>query len=345
MKMLNKYKINRVLLHALFWFLSMLAFAFIFKLSDSIGSLDIIYSVFFHVSVSTSVYLNFFGIKKWFINNCFLTYTVFTIAIIAVAVFLNHYTFEVLVDLVLPDYYFISQFNFAETAVIIIVYLIITTATKLSKSWFDLQKENQRMVKEEKEKLDSQLHILKAQINPHFLFNSLNVIYSLALKNDKVTAEVILKLSDILRYVIYDSTQDKVTLDSEVLLLKKYIELQNYRVEDSASINFISKIEEDVKIAPLIFLTLVENSFKHGIKSATENVFINIRLHSNAEGVYFEIENNKTKTNQKNKNPYGVGLENIKKRLMLQYHDKHKLEIYDGKDTFKVCLKIEHEKN
>jgi sensor histidine kinase YesM len=345
MTILNKYNINRVLFHALFWFLSILAFAFIFKLSDSVYSLDIIYSIFFHATVFPGVYLNFFGIKKWFIKYCYLEYSVFAIAIIAFTAFLNHYTFEVLVDLVLPDYYFVSQFNFAETGLIITVYLIITTATKLSKSWLDLQKVNQRMIKEEKEKLDSELHNLKAQINPHFLFNSLNVIYSLALKNDKVTAEVVLKLSDILRYVIYDSTQDKVTLNSEVSLLRNYIELQKYRVEDSTPINFISTIEEDVNIAPLIFLTLVENSFKHGIKSDTENVFINIRLHSNAEYVYFEIENNKAKINQHNKNSNGVGLENIKKRLMLQYPGKHTLNIYNSKDIFKVCLKIENEKS
>jgi LytS/YehU family sensor histidine kinase len=345
MSILNKYKINRVLFHILFWVLSILAFAFIFKLSDSISRLDIIYSIFFHIAVFTGVYLNFFGIKKWVIKNCYFRYSVFAITIIAFAAFLNHYTFEVLVDLVLPDYYFVSQFNFGETAVIITVYLIITTATKLSKSWFELQRMNQRMVKEEKEKLDSELHNLKAQINPHFLFNSLNVIYSLALKNDKLTAEVVLKLSDILRYVIYDSTQDKVTLDSEVSLLKKYIELQKYRVEDSAAISFISNVEEDVKIAPLIFLTLVENSFKHGIKSDTENVFINITLNSDAEKITFEIENNKSKTNTNSSNPNGLGLENIKRRLMIQYPDRHKFEVYDSKDTFKVCLEIEHEKS
>lgn len=345
MSALNKCKINRVLFHFLFWVLSVLAFAFIFKLSDAISSLDIIYSIFFHIAVFTSVYLNFFGIKKWLVKNCYLRYCVFTITIIAFAVFLNHYIFEVLVDLALPDYYFVSQFSFGETAVIITVYLIITTATKQSKSWFELQKLNQRMVKEEKEKLDSELHNLKAQINPHFLFNSLNVIYSLALKNDKLTAEVVLKLSDILRYVIYDSTQDKVTLNSEVSLLKKYFEIQKYRVEDSAAISFISNVEEDVKIAPLIFLTLVENGFKHGIKSDTENVFINITLNSDAEKITFEIENNKSKTITNSNKPNGLGLENLKRRLMIQYPDRHKFEVFDNEDTFKVCLEIEHEKS
>jgi sensor histidine kinase YesM len=290
MSILNKYKLYRILFHSLFWFLSIIVFAFIFKLSDSIYRLDIIYSIFFHITVFTGVYLNFFGIKKWFLKNRYLEYSVFVITLIAFAVFLNQYTFEVLVDLVLPDYYFVSQFNFTETGVLITLYLTVTTATKLSQSWFELQKVKQRMVKEEKEKLDTELHNLKAQINPHFLFNSLNVIYSLALKNDKVTAEVVLKLSDILRYVIYDSTQENVTLSSEVSLLKKYIELQKYRVEDTTPITFTSNIEVDVKIAPLIFLTLLENSFKHGIKSDTENVFICIKLHSDAEKSFLRLK-------------------------------------------------------
>ncbi len=133
MSILNKYKIYRILFHVLFWVLSILAFAFIFKLSDVISSLDVIYSIFFHIAVLTGVYLNFFGIKKWIVKNCYLRYSIFAITIIAFTVFLNHYTFEVLVDLVLPDYYFVSQFNFCETTVIITAYLIITTATKLSK--------------------------------------------------------------------------------------------------------------------------------------------------------------------------------------------------------------------
>jgi LytS/YehU family sensor histidine kinase len=343
MSIQNKIHLTRVLFHTLFWILSIFVFAFIFKLSGSISKLDIIYAVFFHISIIAGVYLNFYGIEKWFRKDRYLNYSVFTITVVAFVVFLNHYTFEVLVDLVLPDYYFISQFNLTETGVIITIYLIITSATKLSTSWFELQKVNQRIVKQEKEKLDTELQSLKAQINPHFLFNSLNVIYSLALKNDEATADVILKLSDILRYVIYGSTQHQVMLDSEVSLLNKYIELQKYRVEESTPITFISKIEKDVKIAPLIFLTLVENSFKHGIKSDTENTFINIRLHSNAERVFFEIENNKTKNHDNN--PNGVGLENIKKRLIIQYPDRHQLMVYDKEDSFKVCLVIEHEKN
>lgn len=336
-------KQNRILFHILFWISSIFAFAFIFKLSNSICKLDIIYTLFFHIIIITAVYLNFWGIKRWFRINSYLKCTLSAIVIIAFAILLNHYIFEVFVDLVLPDYYFVSQFNDAETGIIIVIYLIITSTIKLSKSWFDLQRMNQRLIIEEKEKIDGELQSLKTQINPHFLFNSLNVIYSLALKKDEATTEVILKLSDILRYVIYDSTQNKVTLNSEVSLLKKYIELQKYRVEDSTPIKFISNIEKDVEVAPLIFLTLVENSFKHGIKSDTDNLFLNIDLYSDSDKVCFEIENNKAETDTTSNRSSGVGLENIRKRLALQYSNKYKLEISENEKTFKVYLEIEHE--
>jgi sensor histidine kinase YesM len=341
-KQIKRY-LSRAVLHALFWILAILVFAFIFRLSGSISTLDIIYAIFFHVSVIAGVYANYYGIERWLRKGFYVRYSVFILTITVLVVLLNQYTFGVLVDLVLPGYYFVSQFNLAETGIIFIIYLIITSATKLLQAWFELQKLNQRMVKEEKEKLDSELRSLKAQINPHFLFNSLNVVYSLALKNDETTAEVILKLSDILRYVIYDSARDQVSISSEVLLLNKYIELQKYRVEDSTPITFTSEIEKDVMIAPLILLTLIENSFKHGIKSDTENVFINIRLHSGTDSVYFEIENNKA--NNHSNNPDGVGLENIRKRLMIQYPGRHTLDVYDNNDTFKVCLKIGHEES
>jgi len=336
-------KIRRVFLHALFWIVSVFVFAFIFRLSEIISRLDVIYALFFHITIIGCVYLNFLGIKLWFDKGQYLKYFVFVLINIVATVFLNQYSFDVLVDLILPNHYFVSQFNNTEIGIITLVYLTITSTIKLSKSWFDLQRINRQVIETEKEKIDSELQSLKSQINPHFLFNSLNVIYSLTLNNDESTPEVILKLSDILRYVIYDSTQDKVLLSSELSLLKKYIDLQKYRIEDEASINFNSEIAYDVKVAPLLFLTLLENSFKHGIKSEIENVFINIKLYSNKDKIFFEIENNKPVTKQNSNKENGVGLENIRKRLALQYPDKHKIKVLDNVNTFKVYLEIEHE--
>ena len=342
--MILKTKIvNRVIFDTLFWLLSTLVFAFIFRLSEEINRLDIIYSLFFHLTLLLTVYSNFWAINKWFKKRKNLAYFVFVVVLISIAIPLNQFTFSTLIDFVLSDYYFVSQFNNLEIGLIVSIYLIITTAVKLASSWFELQQANQRIAEEQKEKVDSELQSLKAQINPHFLFNSLNVIYSLTLKKDDMASEVVLKLSDILRYVIYDSQQDKVTLSSEVVLLQNFIDLQRYRIEDTTPINFTTQIQQNVKVAPLLFLTLVENSFKHGIKSDTENVFIDIKLFSDEKKVIFEIENNNTEANIEGKLEKGIGLENIRRRLLLQYPNQHQFRILDNTDTFKVYLEIAHE--
>lgn len=339
----NTKKTNRVFLHTLFWLVSILAFAFIFRLSENMDRLDIANSLFFHFSIIICVYINFLGIKRLVNKGSYAKFFIFLSVIIIGTVALNLYTFNVLIDVILPAYYFVSQFNYIEIGIITFIYLSITAAIKLFKSWFDLQSLNRQIIESKKEKIDNELQSLKSQINPHFLFNSLNVIYSLSLKNDKVTPEVVLKLSDILRYVIYDSTQDKVLISSELSLLNKYIALQKYRVDDGASIKLTSKIDYDVKVAPLIFLTLLENSFKHGIKSDIEDVFINVKIFSDSKKTSFDIENNTSETERNTHNPNGVGLENIRKRLALEYPNKYELRITDKDNKFKVYLEIEHD--
>ncbi len=336
-------RIYRVLSHTLFWIVSIYVFAFIFRLMENIDRLDIVYSLFFHFSIILSVYFNFLGINKLASKGSYLKYFMLLPIIIVSTVSLNLFTFNLFVDFILPDFYFVSQFNYIEIGIITLVYLTVTSSIKLSKSWFDIQKMHRKHIEAEKEKIDSELQSLKSQINPHFLFNSLNVIYSLTLNNDKATSEVVLKLSDILRYVIYDSTKEKVLLSSELSLLKKYIDLQKFRIEDEASISLTNEIDYDVKVAPLIFLTLLENSFKHGIKNDIENIFININLYSDKKKIAFKIENNKSETEQNTQKPSGVGLKNVRKRLTLEYPDKHKLIIQDKGNRFMVYLEIEHE--
>lgn len=291
---------NKVIIHTLFWCLSIFIFAIIFRISDKTHKLDFIYSALFHFSIIISVYINFEAISTLFMQGKYMLYALFSIVNVAVTIGINKLTFSKIADVVLSGYYFVEQFSKLEIGILVVLFLAITSALKLAKSWFDLQHMSKRMVEVEKEKIDGELKTLKAQINPHFLFNSLNVIYSLALKNDKATPEVVLKLSDILRYVIYDSTQEDVSLKSEIALLEKYIDLQKYRTEESTPIKFNYETKEDVKIAPLILLTLLENSFKHGIKADTDNVFININLSSDDKKVYFEIENNKGETRSDN---------------------------------------------
>lgn len=330
-------------LHILFWLFSIAAFAIVFRLSDSVDRLDFYYSALFFVSIVPGVYLNFWALGVFFQHQKYTYYLAFFMLTIALITIINFATFAYLTNWILPNYYFVNQFNLLELVIIILSFLGITTTLKLSESWFRLQQVKAKMIAIEKEHLKTELEGLKAQINPHFLFNSLNVLYSLTLKSDSATPEVILKLSDVLRYVLYDSQKDKVSLQSEVELIEKYIALQKYRIEDSSSIAFKHTIEKDTFVAPLLFLPLVENSFKHGLKGDTENTFVEFNLRVDENQIQFITRNNKKDSTDVNlEQEGGIGIKNIKKRLQLLYPNKHHFEALEMEDYFMVKLEIRH---
>lgn len=334
---------TKIFSHLAFWVLAILAFGFIFRITEVIDRLDVIYSMLFHISIMLGVYINFYWIDKLLNKRFYLPYILMFALTLSGMVLVNIYTFDRFVDLICPDLYMVNQFRYLELIIISIIYLLISSAIKLSQQWFNLQKAKHETTKLEKVRIDTELQKLKSQINPHFLFNSLNVIYSKSLSKDQDTSGVILKLSDILRYVIYDSRKESVTLASEVLLLRKYIDLQKYRIEDNVRITFTNDADYEAQVAPLIFLTLLENAFKHGGKSDLEDPFIEIDLRSDAKKIYFTIINNKISTEIASENRVGIGLQNIKKRLALEYPQKHRFEIEVTDKTFKIYLEIEYE--
>ncbi len=341
---MKKYWIIRTLLHVAFWSISILVFGYIFKISHNIGKIDIIYSTLFHLSIILGVYFNRFAIIPYFLQKNKYTLYMLSLLICAIAVtVLNQLSFSLLSDYLLPSYYLVSQFNFMETGVLVLIFLGVTTLILLSESWFKLQETKRKIIKIEKENINNQLKALKAQINPHFLFNSLTVLYSLALKNAKETPATILMLSDILRYVIYDSGQETVRIKSEVKLLNHYLMLQKHRIDESSDITFQADIIDDVQISPMIFLPLVENSFKHGVKGDVSDTFVHINMFASKETVRFEISNNKgTKDFQvaRSENS-GIGIANTRKRLKLLYPNKHQFAVIENMCNFKVNLSIE----
>lgn len=335
--------LNRILLHILFWLVSLIVFGYMFKISDVIERIDVIYSVLFHLSICLGVYLNLLLLIPLLLNRKkFVLYILLLVFLIIGITFLNQLTFSRFADVLLPDYYFVSQFNYLYTCILVAGYLIVVTFLKLSKSWFKLQEINRHFTNIEKENLNSQLKALKAQINPHFLFNSLNVLYSLTLKQSNETSDAIIKLSDILRYVIYDSNKETVSIKSEVELINNYLNLQKYRIDSSSKINFETNIQDEIQISPMLFLPLVENSFKHGIKGDILNTYVSISIFASNEMVQFEIDNNKgINDSLTGKTEGGIGLTNIRKRLNLLYPDKHQFIIDEDETKFKVLLKIE----
>ncbi|WP_020533802.1 sensor histidine kinase [Flexithrix dorotheae] len=337
--------VYRVSQHILFWMTSFLGFAHLFKIGDTVQKIDYIFAGFFHVSLILGVYINLlFLIPKIFQKGKYLAYGVFIIFTIIGMNLLHYYVFNSLIDRLLPGYFIISFFDQIDILIFITAYLLTSSLLKISRGWFKLQEIKHQLVRAEKEKYQIQLDALRTQINPHFLFNSLNVLHSLALKKSEKSADAVIDLADILRYVIYDSNRSKIKVSQEVKLIEDYISLQKYRIEESSRIEFTEKVEKDNELAPMLFLPLIENSFKHGIKGDLNQTYVKINLKSDGTCTSFEIENNKGKAEEINDTENkGIGIQNIRARLKLIYPGKHRFEVNETAEVFKVQLFIDHE--
>lgn len=193
--------------------------------------------------------------------------------------------------------------------------------------------------------LQAELDALKAQLNPHFLFNSLNNVYAFALSNSPRTAETILKISSILRYVVYEGAAAKVPLKKEIEVLKSYIELEKIRYEERLELNLnVRGTVHSQEIVPLLMLPLVENAFKHGASETMGTSWINIDIVINENDFTFKISNSKPDTQSTTvaSDSYNtrIGLANVRKRLQLLYSGRHSFRVKDEDDVFIVELKM-----
>jgi LytS/YehU family sensor histidine kinase len=265
------------------------------------------------------------------------------VALIYIGAQFNQVTFNHLVDLVLPGYYFISFYDIDDILKFIFVYVALTSLLKLSKGWFLLTQAERQIMRIRQERVESELKALKSQINPHFLFNSLNNIYSLSMGESGNAPAAILKLSDLMRYMLYESNEEKVSLQSEIEFLENYIDLQRLRSDRRAGIEYrMDGSPQGLMIAPLVFLPLVENSFKHGVKGDPSGGYVNISLVIGEKDLELTLENNKGNVDEiEDEEQSGIGLANVKRRLELLYPGKSMLDIQDNGDVFKVKLKLQ----
>lgn len=214
-------------------------------------------------------------------------------------------------------------------------------AIKLVKYWYQKKEENTAL---EKEKLKAELQLLREQLHPHFVFNTLTSIYSLALKNSEHTATAILKLSDLMRYMFTDCSGQRIALAKEVEMVRTYIDLARSRFNERIDIQVtIDGNFENQSIAPLIFLPFVENSFKYGANEMLEHAWISIDLTLVNNVLKFKISNGKPSGIQTVSS--GVGLRNVKKRLQMLYPEAHELRITEDDDSFIVVLTIQLDNN
>jgi two-component system LytT family sensor kinase len=215
-------------------------------------------------------------------------------------------------------------------------FVVVSALLKFAIDWFGSERIQRDLVSEKRE---MELQFLKSQLNPHFLFNSLNNIYSLAYQKSDKTADAILKLSEIMRYMIYESNDSWVSLSKEITYVQSYIELQKLRFKDGAAVEFTLNGEiDDQPVVPLILISFVENAFKHGVAN-DPNDPIRINIIANQKILHFSVSNKKNKSNKDEMG--GVGLNNVERRLQLLYPERYKLNIVNSATHYTTELMLD----
>jgi len=258
----------------------------------------------------------------------YLSYFIAITLLICASIGMVHYKklMEQSKDVVYETYFFIFQVLFF----VVIGYFLVSWIFRLMQSY--------RLLKNEK--LEAELSLLKSKIDPHLFFNTLNNLYGLAIAKSDKTPEVIQKLSEIMRYTIYEGEKNHTSLNSEINYLEEYIDIQKIRYQKNVDIQFNKDVNDDsTLVAPLLFIMLVENAFKHGIESLTENAFVHIHLTQQKNTLTFEVINN---FEMKSEITNGLGLKNLKKRLQHLYAGKHSLVLEKNEDVYcaKITLKL-----
>ena len=242
------------------------------------------------------------------------------------------------------------NFSFLYNSIIFFMINGLAATIKIAKHWITLQTQQQKL---EKEQLDMQvrlkeaeLSLLKLQLHPHFLFNTLNNLYGLTLQKSDAASEIVMKLSEMLHYMLYDCSKSRVPLVREIRFLRNYLDLETIRHDPGTDISFEVEGKVDcIEIAPLILLTFIENAIKHGLSHELETPWIHIVLTVSENTLNLSVKNSCPPQNGHGSNPEdlprGIGLINVKKRLELQYPKRYALQLEQGESQFLADLTLD----
>ncbi|MBX2817936.1 MAG: histidine kinase [Saprospiraceae bacterium] len=321
-------------LHLLFWAISYVILIITFSREYDTTQANHAYTLLFHLPIVLVVYGNLWSFNKYFLKKKILPYVLSFCLLLAFGIMLHFLVFERLSLLLFPGYYFISYYTAIEIGVFVLTYLGLTFLLFLSTNWFSLR---ERQLQLEKENNAVRLHALRSQINPHFLFNSLNNIYSLAKEKQGQASQYILKLSESLRYMLYDADSEYVSLEDELEHLKNYFELEKLRISDKTMVQFRVKGDPSgIPVAPLVFTPIIENAFKY---VHAEAPVIDAQIVVDRSEITFNCKNNYS--DGKARHQGGLGLKNVKERLALLYPQQHVINIAQDDDFFSIFIQIE----
>lgn len=221
-----------------------------------------------------------------------------------------------------------------------LVVMCFTIMTPLVYLMVDRYAQQAKLLALKEEALRAELGLLKSQIDPHFFFNTLNNMYGLAVTKSDKAPELILKLSDLMRFTIYEGKKDRVLLRDEIAYLKNYLDVQLIRTKlDKVDLRFDVDVADDlVSVPPLMYMMLIENAIKHGVSTLTEGAFLHVRLSGDEKVLDFEVSNNYER--EEGKRP-GIGLRNLNRRLELLFPGRHAYETRDVDGVYKAHLRLE----
>lgn len=337
-----------VAVHLFFWTSVYLLYIYVFGYNSGNGNYTRVFSSFLMPITMASCYVftnylipRYLILKRY---SYFLLYSIYTFVLTAFAAILSvFYALIFILDLKMAELPVAKSLPF----VLITVYLVVFVAggVSLLRHYYSSSTKNDSLktkVLEAQLKLKEQeLKYLKMQIHPHFLFNTLNTLYGFALTKADETPDMILRLSNLLDYLLYQADKPLVSLSTEMEHIQDYIELEQIRFNDSLDVNVkVTELPRDIQIAPMLLIPFVENAFKHGGRSLENKLMVRMTLAYSDSKVFFEISNS-VSTHGPDEEGEGIGLKNIEKRLEMLYPNKHDLEIFREQRSFKVKLMID----
>lgn len=336
--------------HFLFWTIAYLFFILFFGRANRDYHTTIIFAaLLFPLAIGTGYFLNYYLIPKFLFNGkraqfaLFLFYTI-------VLTFWCETLISLFVFTIVSDFQFhkLDPASFDIVFLLVGLYFVIIAfvAIEQVKRAFFIARENTRLENQQLEtnlKLkESELKLLRAQIHPHFLFNTLNNLYGLTLEKSDLAPELVLKLAALMDYMLYECNHPKVSLANELKHLQNYLEIERIRYGDKLQLDFRQKGEtEKLEIAPMLLLAFFENAFKHGVSKSIQKPFVSISITIQQEHFKLMIKNSRNPNDtQQETYTQGIGLSNVRKRLDLIYPNAYQLDINPKENTFEVTLEL-----
>lgn len=351
MQNLNLYQYLKVknnhrplVFNSVLWLLLFTLLLVVFTKGTPPITVDFAFTSVFVILLTFPVLINFYVLIPQFLKNeRYLSYALLLLIIWLVFSYVIDQGIHPILDALFTNLFFISYPRGINIYIITSIVLLATSLLKLGEDWIYFNTNENRLLRLKNTQVENQLSALRTQTNPHFLFNSLNVIYALALEKNEQITHSILQLSDILRYVLYDSNVDRIIIAKEINLLKNYIQFQEVRDRIQHKVTLHINLEnETFNIYPMLLLPLVENAYKHSNLTSNSNYgYITINLEERNGKLTFKIKNSKSLV--KIDSMYessGIGMENIKTNLKLVYPDSHRFLINETEDDFEVELTI-----